>query len=175
MSIRAKAVFLDRDGVINYDDGHTYRIEDFHLMDGVIDALRYFQESGYLLVVITNQAGIAKGLYTEEDFFKLNQYMLDLFMELGININGVYFCPHHPNGVVEKYIQECACRKPQPGMILKAIEELNIDPKHSILIGDKESDIEAGVNSGIPRERMFLFDGVQLNFSAIAKACAILM
>ncbi|WP_017733575.1 D-glycero-alpha-D-manno-heptose-1,7-bisphosphate 7-phosphatase [Nafulsella turpanensis] len=144
-----KALFLDRDGIINVEKNYVHRIEDFEFMDGIFDLLSTAQEQGYLLVVITNQAGIARGYYTEEDFQELNNWMLQAFAEKGITIQKVYFCPFHPVHGKGKYKVDSEFRKPGPGMILQAQKELEIDLSHSLLLGDKESDIEAGIKAGI--------------------------
>ena len=145
-----KALFLDRDGVINVEKNYVYRIEDFEFMDGIFETLRYFQDLGFLLIVITNQAGIGRGLYTEQDFNILTEWMLEQFMQRGVTISKVYYCPTHPQFGVGEYRKDSFNRKPNPGLILKAAEEYNIDLSKSILIGDKDSDIETGVNAGIP-------------------------
>ena len=139
-----KALFLDRDGVINKEKNYLYKIEDFEFIDGVFETCKYFQDKGYLIVVITNQAGIARGKYTENDFEKLTLWMLNEFQKNGIIISKVYHCPHHPD-----FNDKCLCRKPNPGMILEAQKEFDINLKQSILVGDKNSDIEAGINAGI--------------------------
>jgi len=143
------AVFLDRDGVINYDDDYVYKIDDYRFIPDVFAACQLFIKKGYKLIVITNQAGIARGLYTEEDFNHLNQWFLKQFKKNNIKISGVYYCPHHPVYGIGKYRQSCHCRKPQPGMIQQAALEHKLDLSRSILIGDKISDINAGKNAGI--------------------------
>lgn len=150
-----KAAFLDRDGVINIDYGYVYLKKDFHLISGVFDALRYLQSLNYQIIIITNQSGIARGYYMEEDFKKISEYMINLLGGKGINIKDVFYCPHHPNGKIEKYRKECNCRKPKSGMIDAAILKYNIDRKKSILIGNSDSDLEAGKNSKI---KSFLFN-----------------
>lgn len=144
-----KALFLDRDGVINKEKDYLYRIEDFEFIDGVFEALRHFQAKGYLLIIITNQSGIARGYYRESDFLALNDWMFHQFAAQDIHIAKVYYSPYHPEYGIGEYKKETACRKPNPGMILQAKEEFNIDLTKSILVGDKESDIEAGLNAGI--------------------------
>jgi len=139
-----KALFLDRDGVINKEKDYLYKIEDFEFIDGVFDSCRYFQEQGYIIIIITNQSGIAREYYSDEDFNTLTHWMIEQFAKGGIKITKLYYCPHHPN-----ISGECDCRKPHSGMILKAQEEWNIDLSKSILVGDKRSDIEAGQNAGI--------------------------
>jgi D-glycero-D-manno-heptose 1,7-bisphosphate phosphatase len=140
-----RALFLDRDGVINKEVGYLSRIEDFEFIDGVVEACRWFKEAGYLLIVITNQAGIARGYYTEEDFHTLNRWMLEQFQQSGILIDEVYFSPFHPLHGLGRYKKDSLCRKPNPGLIWKAQSEYDIDLSSSILVGDKESDIEAGM------------------------------
>jgi len=147
--LKNKAVFLDRDGVINEDFGFVHRIEDFHIYPEVFPALRKLQEAGFKLLIVTNQSGIAVGYYTEEDFLKLTEHMLSVFEREGIKIDRVYYCPHHPEGIVEKFKMKCSCRKPESGMIKQGIEEFNIDPSLSFLIGDKENDIKAAHKEGI--------------------------
>lgn len=144
--MKNKVLFLDRDGVINEEYNYVYKIKDFHFCDGIFELCQSYQEAGYLIVVITNQAGIAREYYTEEDFNILTEWMVAKFNENGINISKVYFCPHHP-----EFTGNCTCRKPNPGMIIDAQKEFDIDLGESILIGDKESDIEAGKNAGIGR------------------------
>ncbi|WP_428737610.1 D-glycero-beta-D-manno-heptose 1,7-bisphosphate 7-phosphatase [Sulfurimonas sp.] len=139
-----KTLFLDRDGVINKEKNYLYKIEDFEFIDGVFETCKYFQDLDYLIIVITNQAGIARGKYTENDFDILTKWMLEKFKEKGIEISAVYHCPHHPD-----FSGECECRKPKPGMLLKAKYEFNIDMDSSILVGDKITDIEAGINARI--------------------------
>ncbi len=139
-----KAIFLDRDGVINKERGeYTYKIKDFVLNVGVIEALQQFTEEKYLLIIITNQSGIAKGIYTHSDVKKLHEYMLELFRVKGINITAIYYCPHHPD------IGKCLCRKPGSLLIEKTIARFNIDPKQSYFIGDKDRDIVAGKAAGV--------------------------
>ena len=137
-----KAVFLDRDGVVNIDKHYLYKIEDFEFVDGIIDALAYLQDLGYLLFIITNQSGINRGYYSIEDFDKLTSWMLKYLKSHDITINEVKFCPHTPNG-------NCNCRKPKIGMIEDIKLHYDIDLQHSYLIGDKDSDIECGYNANI--------------------------
>jgi D-glycero-D-manno-heptose 1,7-bisphosphate phosphatase len=139
-----RALFLDRDGVINVEKDYLFKIEDFEFIDDTIDLCLHYQQLGYLLFVITNQAGIARGYYTVNDFNKLTDWMLNELKQKGVNITKVYFCPHHP-----QFSGPCDCRKPAPGMLLQAAREFNIDLPNSVLIGDKESDMEAGRKAGI--------------------------
>ena len=139
-----KALFLDRDGVVNKEKDYLYKIEDFEFIDGVFETCRYFQDKGYLIIIITNQAGIARGKYTEKDYQVLTKWMIREFDKENINVSKVYHCPHHPD-----FSGICECRKPNPKMILDAQKEFNIDLVNSILVGDKNSDIEAGIKAGI--------------------------
>lgn len=140
-----KAVFLDRDGTINVDTGHLYKTEDLVFIKGIPEFIRKYNELGDKVIVITNQAGIAKGYYTEEDMHKLHNYMNEkLKSEYGAKIDAFYFCPHHPD-----FTGECNCRKPKTGMLEKAIKDFNIDISQSILVGDKPWDIECGEKLGI--------------------------
>lgn len=139
-----KALFLDRDGVINEDSNYVYKIEDFFFKPEIFNICHKYQNDGYLIFVVTNQAGIARGYYTLQDYFTLTNWMIDQFKCHGITITSVYFCPHHPD-----ITGWCNCRKPMPGMILKASEEFNLYLPESCLIGDNESDLQAGYRAGI--------------------------
>lgn len=146
-----RAAFIDRDGVINEERGHVHRDEDFILLPGVVTGLLRLQQAGYALVVVTNQAGIAKGLYDEARYLDLSAHMRDLLAHEGVRLEGVYHCPHHPEGSVERYSRSCDCRKPQPGMLLRAAVELDLALPASVLVGDKASDIDAGRAAGVGR------------------------
>jgi len=139
-----KAVFLDRDGVINKEVNYLHKIKDFEFTENCIEALKMLQSNGYLLFIITNQAGIGRGYYTEVDFHTLTNWMLLQLKKHGINITDIQFCPHHAKEGKGVYKIDCECRKPKAGMITHLIERYNIDVQNSILIGDKLSDIEAG-------------------------------
>jgi D-glycero-D-manno-heptose 1,7-bisphosphate phosphatase len=137
-------IFLDRDGVINETPGlgnYVYKIKDFKILPGVFDALKLFQLKGYKLFIITNQSGIGKGIYTKEEFLKVNKYMLNIFKEQRINIEKVYFCPHKPE-------ENCECRKPKTKFINQAVKDFNLDLNQSWVIGDMISDIQMGKNAG---------------------------
>ena len=144
-----KAVFLDRDGVLNYDFGYVYAVENFQLMPSVIEALKILLDHDYKLVVITNQAGVARGFFDESDVRILHDYMTGILKRKGVCITQVYYCPHHPEGVIPEYRLKCSCRKPDCGMIKQAQADWNIDLNESILVGDKESDIIAGISAGV--------------------------
>lgn len=152
-SNQRKAVFLDRDGVINEDAGLVYKPSQLKLVDGVEEALRYIHDKGYLAVVVTNQSVIARNLCTFEELDTINATMETLLGKKHAYIDALYFCPHHPDGGYpeerKEYKVVCDCRKPAPGLILRAAEELNIDLSQSIMIGDRDSDVLAGVNAKV--------------------------
>ncbi|MFQ5641059.1 MAG: D-glycero-alpha-D-manno-heptose-1,7-bisphosphate 7-phosphatase [bacterium] len=144
-----KALLLDRDGVINLDKHHVHKIEDFEFIDGIFESCRYFAEHDFIIIVITNQAGIGRGLYSVEDFFKLDKWMVQQFKINQVEIAKTYHCPNHPTAGMGEYLGDSFYRKPNPGMIFKAQHDFDLNLKDSILVGDKESDIEAGVRAGV--------------------------
>jgi D-glycero-D-manno-heptose 1,7-bisphosphate phosphatase len=144
-----KALFLDRDGVINAEKNYVYRIEDFEFLPGIFDLCAIAMRLGYRLVVITNQAGIGRGYYSEADYQHLTDWMLQQFRDRGIGIDRVYYCPYHPTAGVGEYRRDSLHRKPNPGMLLKARDELGLDLSSSVLVGDKDTDIEAGIAAGV--------------------------
>lgn len=146
-----KALFLDRDGVINVDHGYVHRPEDTEWVPGIFELCAMAQRAGYLLVVVTNQAGIARGYYSVDDFIAFAAWMHDEFARRQIPLLATYYCPHHPVEGVGDYRVECLCRKPQPGMILAAKERFALKLNHSLLAGDKASDLEAGRAAGVSR------------------------
>ena len=148
MSLRP-ALFLDRDGVINIDHAYVSKPEHFEFVDGIFELCRNAKRLGYLIFVVTNQAGIGRGYYTEQDFLKLTEWMCGVFKVQGVNIDKVYFCPSHPEHGIGQYKVDSLYRKPGPGMILQAAEEFGVDLARSLLVGDKESDIQAGVAAGV--------------------------
>ena len=139
--MKNKAVFLDRDGTINADTDYIYKIADFNFLPGVKDGLRLLSEAGFTLIVITNQSGIARGMYSEADYMRLNEWMISDLKKAGIEIAASYFCPHHPDGYVRKYKIECACRKPKTGLFEKACSDFEIDKSQSYAIGDRMRDL----------------------------------
>lgn len=139
-----KAVLLDRDGVINRERGeYTYRISDLEINPGVVEALRIFQDKGYKLIVITNQGGIAKGLYSKEEMEMLNRYLTHTLAKEGIELLDIFYCPHHPS------YGNCICRKPDSQLLEKAIARYGLDAGRSYFIGDTERDIQAGAKAGV--------------------------
>lgn len=161
MTLQRPAAFLDRDGVINLDHGYTIRVEDFEFVPGTLDACRALVKAGYALVVVTNQSGIGRGMYSEQDFHALTQWMRTQFEAAQAPLAGVYFCPHHPLEAQDEYRCECACRKPAPGMLLEAARELNLDLSRSVLFGDRASDLQAARAAGIPHRILLGTDGLK--------------
>lgn len=143
-SLQPRALFLDRDGVINVDYGYVHRQDQVHFIDGIFETCRYAYHVGYYIIVVTNQAGIGRGYYSQKDFEDLMTWMKTIFAQQGCPITEVYWCPYHPTAGVGDYRQESFDRKPNPGMILTAANEYNIDLNKSVLIGDKISDMVAG-------------------------------
>lgn len=146
-----RAAFVDRDGVINEERHYVHRAADFVLLPGAVEGLRRLQAAGFRLVVVTNQAGIGRGLYTEADYRALTDHMRRLLAGEGISLAGVYHCPHHPTHGLGAYRVRCDCRKPGPGMLLRAASELGLDLSGSVLVGDKRSDLDAGRAAGVGR------------------------
>ncbi|MFZ5431008.1 MAG: D-glycero-alpha-D-manno-heptose-1,7-bisphosphate 7-phosphatase [Bacteroidota bacterium] len=144
--MKKKALFLDRDGTINVEKNYLYKIEEFVFRDGIFDLAKAFLERGYLIFVVTNQSGIARGFYSENDYLYLTAWMVEQFRMQGIEIRKVYHCPHYPekDGF-------CGCRKPEPGMLLETIREFDLDPGQCVVIGDSDRDLEAGRKAGITR------------------------
>ena len=142
-----KAAFFDRDGTINVNYGHVYKPEDLDFVHGIPEVIRSYNEQKIPVIVVTNQAGIAKGKYTLEDMYRFNAHLnAELINRYGAHIDAVYYCPHHPD-----YTGECECRKPKPGMFLQASKDLGISLADSIMYGDKESDRQAALAAGITR------------------------
>ncbi len=136
-----KAVFLDRDGTLIFDEGYISDPEKVVLIPGVADALKRLSGAGFLLVVVSNQSGIGRGYFSEESSKAVNSRMEQLLAEESVRVDGIYCCPHSPE-------EKCQCRKPRPGLLLKAAAELGIDLSMSAMLGDKESDAEAGLSAG---------------------------
>lgn len=142
--MKNKALFLDRDGIINVDHGYVYKIEDFVFTEGIFDLVKRFADHGYLIFVVTNQSGIGRGYYEEKDFSLITEWMLEQFSAQGIDIAKVYHCPHAPE-------TKCICRKPETGMIEESMEAYDIDLSFSWMIGDKQSDMDLAKNAGIAK------------------------
>lgn len=143
--ISQKAVFIDRDGVINYDPGdYTTSVNDFQIISGVLTQLKAWKDAGYLLIVITNQAGIAKKLYSEEDLLAIHQYLQGQCILNGFALDAVYHCPHH-----EEFTGKCLCRKPGSLLIQKALHRFNLNAAECIMFGDKSRDLQAAADAGV--------------------------
>lgn len=166
------AIFLDRDGVINQDTGYVGSVDDFHFIDGVIEAMQLLKKKGYCLVVVTNQSGIARGYFTEEAFMQLTEWMDWSLADRDVDLDGIYYCPHHPEASVEAYRQQCDCRKPAPGMLLDAAKHLKLDMAASYLVGDKLSDLQAAKAAGVGHP-MLVKSGQSLDESAVGQAEAV--
>ncbi|WP_392567117.1 D-glycero-beta-D-manno-heptose 1,7-bisphosphate 7-phosphatase [Utexia brackfieldae] len=139
------AIFLDRDGTINIDYNYVHTIDKFHFIEGVIEACAKLKEMGFLLVITTNQSGIARGIFSEAQFEQLTEWMDWSLADRGVELDGIYYCPHAPEG------GDCDCRKPGPGMLLTAAKDLNIDLANSYMVGDRISDLLAGKAAGVKR------------------------
>ena len=154
-----RAAFLDRDGVINVDHGYVHTKEEFDWVPGVKEAARKLHEAGFLLIVVTNQSGIARGMFSEEEFLSLDAYMRAEFAKAGAPIARTYYCPHHPHGIIPQYSVSCTCRKPSPGLFQKAIREYDIDPVQSIMFGDSPRDLTAARQASVGQRVLLGKDG----------------
>lgn len=150
-----QAVFLDRDGVINVNYGYVYDAESFEFIDGIFEVARAAHANGYKLIVITNQSGIGRGYYSEQQFHELTEWMCNEFLNVGAPIEKVYFSPFHPTEGLGGYKKDDESRKPRPGMIYQAQREMDLNLKTSILIGDSASDIKAGISAGVGLNILF--------------------
>jgi len=153
------AAFLDRDGVLNHDTGYIHRSADFVWVDGAIEAIRFLNERGYLIFVVTNQAGIARGYYTEDQLGSFTRRVGEQLAAANARIDAFYFCPHHPTEGEPAYRITCECRKPSPGMLLRAMREWPVKLTGSFMIGDRQTDLEAATAAGVPGH---LFSGGNL-------------
>jgi D-glycero-D-manno-heptose 1,7-bisphosphate phosphatase len=145
------AAFLDRDGVLNQDLGYVHRVADFHWVPGAVQALQRLQAAGYALVVVTNQSGVARGMYTLADVDTLHAHMQRELAAAGVVLTGIYRCPHLPDAPLPAYRLNCDCRKPGPGLLLQALREHALDASLSVMVGDRASDIQAGQAAGVAR------------------------
>lgn len=148
-AVPIRALFLDRDGVINIDGGYTSRSDDFEFIDGIFDLCRAAKQSDYLIIVVTNQAGIGRGYYSEQDFFVLTTWMVEQFEAEGAPLTEVLFCPNHPEHGIGTYKKDSFDRKPNPGMLLRAAEKYGVSLNDSIIVGDKDSDMQAAERAGV--------------------------
>lgn len=134
---------MDRDGVINVDSGYVGRWQDFRFIDGSLEAMRTLRDNNFELVIITNQSGIGRGLFSERSFLDLSLQMLEYLNQQKIIVRSVYYCPHHVDSIQSRYAKRCNCRKPEPGLILAAAAAYGIDLSRAFLVGDKQTDIQA--------------------------------
>jgi D,D-heptose 1,7-bisphosphate phosphatase len=153
-----KAAFLDRDGVINKDTGYVHRWEDFAFLPGAIDGMKKLKQAGYVLIIVTNQSGIARGYFSEAQYLALTETLLHALAIEGVLVDAVYHCPHHPMGRIPQLSVTCDCRKPAPGMLIRAAQERGLSLSDSILVGDKPSDIAAGRAAEIGRAYLLIDD-----------------
>jgi D-glycero-D-manno-heptose 1,7-bisphosphate phosphatase len=159
---RRRAAFLDRDGVINVDHGYAWRIEEFDFIAGALEAAATLARAGYALVVVTNQAGIGRGMYTEADFAHTSAWMRERFAAAGAPLDAVYHCPHHPTLALDAWRIRCECRKPAPGMLLAAAKALDLDLAGSVIFGDRCDDLRAGAAAGLRLRVLLGKDGLAL-------------
>lgn len=149
MTTMSKAVFFDRDGTLNVDTGYLHRVEDFTWIEGAKEAIKYVNDKGYLAILVTNQSGVARGYYPEEDVRKIYDWMNAELAEIGAHLDALYYCPHHPQGKIPAYTCDCHCRKPDTGMVDEACEKFRIDRSNSYLVGDGDRDIECAQKAGL--------------------------
>jgi D-glycero-D-manno-heptose 1,7-bisphosphate phosphatase len=143
-----RAVFLDRDGTINVEKGYVHKIEDFEFIPDTPRAIKLLKNAGFIVIVVTNQSGVARGYYTLDTVRRLHSYMDGELARHGTSVDAYYICPHHPQGIIGEYAKVCECRKPEPGMLLRAAKDFSLDLASSFLIGDKPIDVEAALNAG---------------------------
>jgi D-glycero-D-manno-heptose 1,7-bisphosphate phosphatase len=149
VNVAIRAVFLDRDGTINVEKKYLHRIEDFEFVPGAIEGLQLLCRADIDIVVVSNQAGIGRGLFSEADLAAINAHMTGELLRRGVNLTGIYCCPHHPEATVARYRRVCSCRKPSPGLLLRAMSEWGIAANEAVMVGDRNSDIEAGRSLGL--------------------------
>jgi D-glycero-D-manno-heptose 1,7-bisphosphate phosphatase len=144
-----RAIFLDRDGVITVDRGYTHRVADFAFVPGSAQAMKLLQSAGWRLVVVTNQSGIARGLFTTDDYQRFTDRLHRELAAAGVRLDAIHHCPHLPDATVAEYRLDCNCRKPGPGMLLRAARELSLDLAASVMVGDRLTDVQAGRAAGV--------------------------
>lgn len=149
MADRRPAVFLDRDGTLNADTGYMYRIQDFSWLPEAREAIRWLNEAGYYVFVVTNQSGVGRGYYSEVDVERLHAWMQRELAAAGAHVDAFRYCPHHPEADLEAYRRVCQCRKPAPGMLLGLMADWPVEPKGSFMVGDRQSDMQAAEAAGL--------------------------
>jgi D-glycero-D-manno-heptose 1,7-bisphosphate phosphatase len=159
MEKQVPAVFFDRDGTLNVDTGYLHEKEKLQWMPEAREAVKYVNDMGYLAIVITNQSGVARGMFGEQAVRELHAYMNEQLEKIGAHLDGFYYCPHHPEAAVPEYRQDCACRKPKSGLIDKACQDFEIDLEHSLMVGDSPRDVECAAGAGV---RGILYQGGSL-------------
>jgi D-glycero-D-manno-heptose 1,7-bisphosphate phosphatase len=164
------AIFVDRDGVVLEMVDYLNRVDQVTLAPGVADGIRAINEAGVPLVVVTNQSAIARGMLTENGLGEIHAHMKDLLATAGARVDAIYYCPHHPNGGDNAYRRDCDCRKPKPGMLRQAAEDLGLDLGRSVMVGDHATDIEAGRNAGVAKTMLVLTGHGQASAEALRKA-----
>ncbi len=147
-SVKKKAVFLDRDGTINVEKDYLCRVEDFEFIPGAPEAIRRLKDAGFLVIVVTNQSGVARRFFGVDDVERLHQHMQSELRRFGTGVDRFYICPHHPTEGRGEWLKDCLCRKGRPGMLLDAERDYDIDFSQSFMVGDKPADIEAGQAAG---------------------------
>jgi D-glycero-D-manno-heptose 1,7-bisphosphate phosphatase len=167
---RRPAAFLDRDGIVNHDTGYVWHADNYKWLKGSGRAIKRLNDLGYYVFIVTNQAGVARGLYKTEDIERLHAYINKTLMAQGAHIDAFYYCPHHPDFGDGEYRQNCACRKPNPGMMLQAMNEWPVDLSRSFMIGDKDTDMQAAEAAGIPARRLFLGGSIESAMQDVAPA-----
>lgn len=156
--MKRKALFLDRDGVINIDTGYLHTPEQCVFVDGIVDLIRHANAADYVVAVVTNQAGIARGYFSAAQFTVFTDWMIHTLEKEGARIDRVYHCPHHPDAGIGELKRACDCRKPQPGMLLQAQKDFDLDMANSLIIGDKMSDLEAAKRAGVATRLLYSAD-----------------
>ncbi len=144
-----KAVFFDRDGTLNVDIAYLHRPEDFIWIEGAKEAIKYVNDNGYLAILVTNQSGVARGYYPEEDVKAVYDWMNKELEQIGAHLDALFYCPHHPDGKIPDYTKICNCRKPDTGMVDKACETFKIDRSKSFFVGDSDKDMECAKGAGV--------------------------
>jgi D-glycero-D-manno-heptose 1,7-bisphosphate phosphatase len=162
-----KAVFLDRDGTINVEKNYLYKPEDFEFILGVPKAIESLNRSGYKVIVISNQSGVARGYYSEDDLLFLHEYIERKLAAENARIDAFYYCPHHPLATVEKYRVDCNCRKPKPGLFERAIKDFDVDITKSWAVGDRMRDVKPALNLGIRGALLLTGQGNSENVASI--------